>query len=76
MVRVPKGFKGLLPDSMMGGCINQHHAQEHYMTSYASGLSEMDLDSRVGAYLVFFNVEEAGTVRLVSGYLPWVFTLP
>ena len=46
------------------------------MTSYASGLSEMDLDSRVGAYLVFFNVEEAGTVRLVSGYLPWVFTLP
>ena len=62
MVCVPKGFEGLLPDSMMRGCIHQHHAQEHDMTGYPPGLGEVNLDSCIGAYLVFFNVEEAGTV--------------
>lgn len=66
MVCVPKGFERLLPDSMMRGCIHQHHAQKHDMASYPPGLGEVDLDSLVGADLVFFNVKEAGTVRYQS----------
>ena len=62
MVRIPKGLEGLLPDSMMRGCIHQHHAQEHDMAGYPPGLGEVDLHSRVGAYLMFLDVEEAGTV--------------
>ena len=63
MVCVPKGFERLLPDSMMRGCIHQHHAQEHDMAGYPPGLGEVDLESLFGADLVFFNVEEAGMVR-------------
>lgn len=66
MVRVPKGFERLLPDSMVRGCIHEHHTQEHDMTGYPPCLGEVDLDSSIGADLVFFNVKEAGTVRYQS----------
>ena len=59
MVRVPKGLKRLLSDSLMGGRVHEHHAKEHHMACYPTSLGIMNLDGQHGSDVVFFNVVKA-----------------
>lgn len=69
---VPEGLKCLLPNTMMSGRIDQHHAEKHDMTCDTTRSREMNLDSQLVANVIFFDVVEAEAVSEVkSRQMEW-----
>ena len=61
VVSVPKGLEGLLSDLRVRCCVHEQHAEQHDVTSDATGLRVMDLQGKLRTNLADFDVEEAAT---------------
>jgi hypothetical protein len=59
---VPKGFKGLLTDPVVGSGIDQKHTEKHNVSSDTTGLSVMNLQRNLRSYLCSLNVEEVNVM--------------
>ena len=57
---IPKGFICLLANTVVGGGIDEHHAQEHDMASDTTCASKMDLNCKLWADMILFDVVETG----------------
>lgn len=62
---VPEGLECLLPNAMVSGRINQHHAEKHDMTCDTARSRKMDLDGQLVANVFFLDVVEAEAVSEV-----------
>lgn len=58
MMRVPEGFICLLTNAMMGGGVDQHHAQKHDMARDTTCPSKVNLNGQFRADMVFFDIVE------------------
>jgi hypothetical protein len=63
---VPKGFKGLLTDPVVGSGIDQKHTEKHNVSSDTTGLSVMNLQRNLRSYLCSLNVEEAVRMLILN----------
>ena len=71
VVGVPECFVRLLADSDVGGREHHEHAEQHYVTGYAAGLSVVYLHCCLRSYLVPFNIKEASYVSEAYNMNRW-----
>lgn len=68
MVRIPKRFKRLLPDPLMGRGVHQHHAKEHDMSCNPTSFCVVNLNCFDGADMIFFDIVKAASVRTMTSW--------